>query len=308
MATNAIVSSSNLDISKVTFGELRNNQRGGKSIPIKYNGQNLQIRLEKATYFQGINIKQQENGTEYSMKLNLRGCDPYAKDRAGAEAGSMATLYNFLLDLQNGVLKHVHTNVKKIFGKDRTLDVLRDTMKQFLAPSVEKVNGEWVPTGKYPPSLKMKVPVYDGNVAMDVVDSMGRPVEVNPENLANVFPKRSEASLVVQPSVYISGQGFGVTWRVTFARVCPPQKTRAADVFADEIKSDASKMPTEFFTPPPESADYQVEEYADEEAAEAAEVTVPLAAQEPAPAPAPEPAPAAAAPAKNRRRAQVATA
>ena len=305
MATNAIVSSSNLDINKITFGELRNNQRGGKSIPIKYNGQNLQIRLEKATYFQGINIKEQENGTEYSMKLNLRGCDPYAKDRAGAEAGSMGTLYNFLLDLQNSVLKHVHTNVKKIFGKDRTLDVLRDTMKQFLAPSVEKVNGEWVPTGKYPPSLKMKVPVYDGNVAMDVVDSMGKPVEVTPENLANVFPKRSEASLVVQPSVYVSGQGFGVTWRVTFARVCPPQKTRAADVFADEIKNEVSR---DYSAPPVE---YPVEEYADEDSAQPAEITVPIvAAPEPAPAPSPAPAPepVAAAPSKNRRRAQVTTA
>lgn len=309
MATNAIIASTNLDISKVTFGELRNNQRGGKSIPIKYNGQNLQIRLEKATYFQGINIKQQENGKDYTVKLNLRGCDPYAKDRAGAEAGSMGALYNFLLDLQTKVLGHVHANVKKIFGKDRTLDVLRDTMKQFLGPSVEMVNGEWVPTGKYPPSLKMKVPVYDGNVAMDVVDAMGRPVEVTVASeddasyIGKVFPKRTEASLVVQPSVYVSGQGFGVTWRVTFARVCPPQKTRAADVFADEIKSDAVRMPTEYFTPPPETVEYPIEEDADEDEAE---VTVPLAAPEPAPAPAP--APAAAAPAKNRRRAQVATA
>ena len=47
MATIAIVPSSNLDINKVTFGDIRLNKAGGKSVPIKYNGQPLQIRLDK---------------------------------------------------------------------------------------------------------------------------------------------------------------------------------------------------------------------------------------------------------------------
>ena len=187
MSTNAIVPQNTLDFSQVTFGDVRLNKAGGKSIPIKYSGQNLQIRLEKATYPMGVNIRENENGTTYNMSLSLRGCDPYAKDRAGPEAGSAGKMYNFLLDLQEGVLQHATKNAKKIFGKDRSLEVLRDTMKSFISPSVEKVNGEWVPTGKYPPSLKMKVPVYAGDVAMDVTDHMGKRVEIDVDNLASVF-------------------------------------------------------------------------------------------------------------------------
>lgn len=292
MATIAIVPSSNLDINKVSFGDIRLNKAGGKSVPIKYNGQPLQIRLEKTSYPMGVNVKETENGTNYTMSLTLKGCDPYAKDRAGPEAGPTGTLYNFLQDLQLKVLDSAETNSVKWFGKTRSRSVLEDTMKQFISPSVEKVNGEWVASGKYPPSLKMKVPVYDGRVAMDVTDSQGKPVEVTTDNIQQVFPKRVDASVVVSPGIYVSGQGFGVTWRVSYAKVSPPQRTTAADIFRDEIEQEvntATAMPIQ-------------QEYQEEGEVEQEEISVPFVETPTAPAPAPAPAPAA----KNRRRAVVA--
>jgi hypothetical protein len=281
MSTNAIVPQSTLDFNQVSFGDVRLNKAGGKSIPIKYSGQNLQIRLEKATYPMGVNIRENENGTTYNMSLSLRGCDAYAKERAGADAGSTGKLYNFLLDLQEGVLQHATKNAKKIFGKDRSLEVLRDTMKSFISPSVEKVNGEWVPTGKYPPSLKMKVPVYSGDVAMDVTDHLGKRVEVDVDNLATVFPKRCEASIVVSPSIYVTGTGFGVTWRITYAKVSPPQRVTAADVFKDEIEQESTAAAAPYQTAPAEEQSAP----AYEEPPQEEEISVPVAAPVPSPAP-----------------------
>jgi hypothetical protein len=289
MATIAIVSSSNLDISKISFGDIRLNKAGGKSVPIKFNGQPLQIRLEKTTYPMGVNVKDNENGTSYTMSLTLKGCDPYAKEKAGPETGSIGNVYNFLQDLQLKVLDSAEVNSVKWFGKTRSRSVLEDTMKQFISPSVEKVNGEWVASGKYPPSLKMKVPVYDGRVAMDVTDSTGRPVEVTTENLQQVFPKRVEASVVVSPGIYVSGQGFGVTWRVSYAKVSPPQRTTAADIFRDEIEQEVKTA-----TAVPIQQEYQEDEIEQEE------ISVPMMEETPSAPPAPAPA------AKNRRRAAVA--
>ncbi len=286
MATIAIVSSSNLDINKVSFGDIRLNKAGGKSVPIKYNGQPLQIRLDKTVYPMGVKVTENENGTTYNMSLTLKGCDPYAKDRAGPDAGSLGTLYNFLQDLQKKILDTAETNSTKWFGKSRSRSVLEDTMKQFISPSVEKVNNEWVASGKYPPSLKMKVPVYDGRVAMDVTDSYGKPVEVTTDNIKQVFPPRVEASVVVSPGIYVSGQGFGVTWRVSYAKVSPPQRTTAADIFRDEIEQEvntATAVPLE------------------ETEVEQEEISVPMMEETPT-APAPAPAPAQQ---KNRRRAAV---
>lgn len=291
MSTNAIIAQSNLDVSKITFGDIRMNKAGGKSIPIKYNSFPLQIKLDKATYFQGVNVKETPNGMAYEMKLSLRNCDPNARDRAGADAGSIGTLYNFLLDLQEKVIQEAVKNSKKWFGKDRSESLVRETMKLFLGPSVERVNGEWVPSGKYPPGLKMKVGVYDGRVAMDVADHMGKPIAVDIDNITEVFPKRVDASVVVTPSIYVTGTGFGVTWRVAFAKVSPPQRVTAADVFKDEIEEE-SRAPAGL--PPVSSYFEEQTEQADQEEEE---VSVPFVAETPAPAPAP-----AAVGAKSRRR------
>ena len=287
MATSAIISVSNLDINKVSFGDIRMNKAGGKTVPIKYNGQNLQIRLPKSMYPMGINIRDTENGASYQLALTLKGCDSYAKERATTETGELGSLYNFLLDMQEKLLQTSITNSVKWFSKSRTREILADSMKQFVSPSVEKINGEWVPTGKYPPSFRMKVPVYDGRVTMDVSDHSGKPIEVDTENIGAVFPKRVEASVVVAPSVYISNQTFGVTWRVTYARVSPPQRLTAAQVFADEIEEEVA-APAALERAPALSS-LPAEEQQDEE------VEVPTAPPAPAPAPAPK-APA------NRRR------
>lgn len=241
MSTNAIVTISNLDINKVTFGDIRPNKAGGKSVPIKYGGQNLQIRIPKTTYPMGVKAKENDNGTSYTMALTLKGCDPYARDHATSEAVEFGNFYNFLLDLQEKLVQTALANSVKWWGKARSETGIRETMKQMLNPSVEKVNGAWVPSGKYPPSLFMKVPVYNGEVSMDVVDSTGKHVEVDTSNIVDHFPKRVEASIVVSPSIYVSGQSFGVTWRISFARISPPQRMTAADVFADELNEETTE-------------------------------------------------------------------
>jgi hypothetical protein len=287
MSTPAIVSAVNLDINKVSFGEIRQNAKGGKSVPVKYNGQNLQIRIPKSMYPMGINIKENDNGMTYQMSLTLKGCDAYAKERATSDAGEHGLLYNFLMDMQEKLLQTANTQSVKWFGKARSRDVLLDTLKQFISPSVEKVDGAWVPSGKYPPSFRMKVPVYSGEVSMDVVGTDGKPVAVDLDNLPTIFPKRCEASLVVSPSVYVSGQGWGVTWRITYARVAPPQKMSAADVFADEIEQESPGLP-----PPPFLATRTMggglneEDLSPQRQEEEETVTIPQL-QESAPAPAP---------------------
>jgi hypothetical protein len=107
-----------------------------------------------------------------------------------------------------------------------------------VSPSVEKQGAEWVPNGKYPPSFRMKVPVYDGKVNMDAVDMANRPIPLTTDNLETVFPKRMEARFIVSPSIYVSGQGFGVTWRISYAQVSAQQRVTAAQVFEPEEGAD----------------------------------------------------------------------
>jgi hypothetical protein len=283
MSVNAIINASNLDINKVSFGDIRiNKTNGSKSVPIKYNGQNFQMRIPKIEYPMGVSIKETENGTNYTMLASLRGCDSYAKERAPSEAGEVGQLYNFLKDLEDKV---IHTAVEKSsswFGRARKEDVLRDSMKALVSPSVEKQGSEWVANGKYPPSFRMKVPVYDGKVNMDAVDMANRPIPLTTENLETVFPKRMEARFIVSPSIYVSGQGFGVTWRISYAQVSARQRVTASQLFEAEESEETVQVPTE-------ETETQEEDQVQEEST-------------PVQAPAPAPVPQTPAPVKTARR------
>jgi len=234
MSASAIVPSETLDIARITIGDIRANKAGGKSVPIRYNGQNFQVRLPRIFYPAGVIVREDDQGKKsYTLLASLKGCDTFVKQRAGPEAGENAALYNFMLDLQEKIIQHAVQNGGKWFGKSKSEAVLRETMKPILNPSVEKVNGEWVPSGKYPPSLRMKVPVWDGAVNVDVMDAAGESVAVTLDNIEQVFAKRIEGRMVIAPSIYVTGTGFGVTWRVVMAKVFPPMRMTAKAAFAD---------------------------------------------------------------------------
>jgi hypothetical protein len=246
MSVNAIINASNLDINKVSFGDIRvSKTNGSKSVPIKYNGQNFQIRIPRIFYPAGVVTRTDDQGkSSYSLLASLKGCDTYVKDRAGPDAGEIGQLYNFMLDLQEKIIQHAVLNGGKWFGKSKSEAVLRETMKPILNPSVEKVNGEWVPSGKYPPSLRMKISVWDGAVSLDAMDPNGESIAVTLDNIEQVFAKRMEGRMVIAPSIYVTGTGFGVTWRVVLAKIFPPSRVSAKAAFAD-IKEPEDDGPGE---------------------------------------------------------------
>jgi hypothetical protein len=244
----------------------------------------------------GLKAKATNDGsTKYTLSASLRNCDPYAKDRVQGATDDLQTLYNFVLDLQDKLVNTAATNSAKWFGKSRDKAVLSALMKQSLNPSADLVNGEWVPNGKYPPSLVMKVPVYPGNdgkgvsIAMSLVNGTEEVELKDVKTLERCFPKQVEASVVVTPSVYVSGQGFGITWRISNARTTVPKRVTASDVFRDEIDEElrngggSTKIEEEEYQP-------EEEEHHEEEVVEET------------PTAPPTPAPTASAPANRRRR------
>ena len=116
---------------------------------------------------------------------------------------------------------------------------------------------------------------------MDAVDANGATIELNEENLAQVFAKRVECRMVLTPSIYVTGTGFGVTWRVVMAKVFPPSRVGAKAAFADikepeesiekgeddelevavteELDAEAEEKTQRQVTPPPSPAPVQVQ-------------------------------------------------
>ena len=233
---NGPIHANAINVNDVTFTVGQGKAGRNPPISMRYNGNSLLIRMPRVGYPGGVLIREGDTGMKtYTLIGSLKGCDPYGKDRS-AGADEIGKLYNLLADLENHIIKAAVENSAKWFGKKRSEEAIRDSFKRILSFSTDKVDGEYVPNGKYPTSFRVKVPVYDNRVSTEIVDASRNPVTyVTPESLPSIFPKGVEANLVVSGSIYvIAGGGFGVTWRLTAAQVFPQVRRTAADMFDDE--------------------------------------------------------------------------
>lgn len=248
MSTNAIVNASSANIAQVSFAESKRNKQGGLGVSLKYDGQNFALRLPRMAFPGGLLQREDEKSgnVSYSLIGSLKGCDPYAKARSTGD-DDMSKLYNFLLDLQEKLIQAATENSTKWFGKKRGEESIRDSFNErsILSVSSDKNGDEYVPNGKYPPSFRLKIPVYDGRVSMDAVDATTKPIFLTVDSLRSVFPKGVAANLIVSGSVYIIGQSFGVTWRVSMAQVFPQTRLTAASAFEAVPDEEAEQENTE---------------------------------------------------------------
>ena len=235
----------NINASNVTF--VIGQAKSGRNPPIslKYEGQNLLIGLPRMNFPGGVLVRDTEGGaTSYTLIGSLKGCDPYAKERGGDD--DTGRFYNFLLDMEESIIASAVENSVKWFGKKRSEEAIRDGFKRILSISSDRVDGEYIPNGKYPPSFRVKIPVYDNRVSCSVEDNMKNPVYVTPELLPMVFPKGIECGLVISGSIYvIAGGGFGVTWRLQGAQVYPQARAKVTDFFTAEATADDEDEPVE---------------------------------------------------------------
>lgn len=249
----------NLNVSKISF--VKGQAKNGRNAPInmKYGDtektkQNFQLILPQSAVRLLTRTDDRSGETSYSLSYTLSDCDNYGKEHAD-ESTEIGKLYNFLIDLEEALIKAAVENSVDWFGKKRSEESIRDGFNRIVKVSSDKIGGEKVPNGKYPPSWLIKIPIYEGKVAMDnegIVNARGHPVEnVTPGTLDSVFPNNTKAKLAVTGSVYvITGGGFGISWRLRAAQVFPSSKVNAAELFGVSQEEEEDQEET---TQPEES-------------------------------------------------------
>ena len=247
MAAPATVNICKINASDISFSEPKKNKQGGISVAFKYINQNVQFRFPQMTFPGGVLVKENQNKdgsttTSYTMSASLQGCDPYAQTPAtGTDDVSKA--YNFLREFQEAVIKAAADNSPKWFGKKRELSSVRDSFNKFLSVSQENTSDGWVPNGKYPPSVRFKLPVYDGKVCMDIIDDASNDVAVgHPSELPDAFGKGCACKIIAQGSIYVIGQAFGLTWKPCYVEVSKRRRVTARDLFKED-QDDGEAVP-----------------------------------------------------------------
>jgi hypothetical protein len=236
------ISIRNLDVNKVSFVPGPTKPGRNPAINLKYDGQNMQILVPRLAFPGGVMVRTDEKSgtTAYTLMGTLAGCDSYGKDQA-PDGTDVQKFYNFLVQLEERIIAAAVENSVKWFGKKRSEEGIREGFNRIVGTSKDNIDGEWVPNGKYPPSFKTKVPVYDGRVSTEIVDGSRNPVYATPDTLTSIFTKGVEGNLVVSGSIYvIAGGGFGVTWRLQTAQVFARARVTAADIFSAEDDEDVA--------------------------------------------------------------------
>jgi hypothetical protein len=208
--------SSNSIVPAVSFGEPKVNASGGKNVAIFNKNQRAIMSFstpEVTTY--GINENNYDAGKPptYDMTLQL--------DKSES---SMAFIQN-LLALEAFILEEAFKNSKKWFGKQMSMEVLREFWSPFLRFPKIKETGE-VDTSKSP-TLRLKLSHFDGNFKyLEVYNTQNQLIfPKSNASLQELIPKGSEVKCLVRLNgIWFAGGKFGLTGKPSQVIVRP--KTR----------------------------------------------------------------------------------
>jgi len=218
-AKPVVLSSADWSPSSVKFMPPKVNERGGKSISIisKQTNRSLHISTPMMMTW-GIADFIGDNGEsdgKFSISLNFPN-DEYKKPATDK-------FLQQLKDFENYILDAAVTNSELWWGEEMSREVCKHTFFPFLKYSKNK-DTKKIDLSK-PPSIRAKVPFYDGKWNVELYDTKENLIfPCDNQNLTPVdfVPKLSQVACVLQcGGIWIGGKGWGLTWKLIQSVVKP---------------------------------------------------------------------------------------
>ena len=240
-----ITKAKDFDGSAHTYDEPVVDSRGGKSVRTKYKGQPPVIQIPYMLTW-GVNEWKDENTgrCKYDMALQF---DPNKSD-------TQATFLDEMKSFEENIKQDAVKNSKKWFGKKMTYDVVDALMYPILKFPKDKESGE--PDLSRNPTLKLKVPFWEGRYNVEVYDTNKNPLYLPPaygkegdgnqapnqDNSAtpvDFIPKGSHVKGLIRCNgLWFVGGKFGCTWQMLQMNSRPPTRLVGSGVCAIEDDSD----------------------------------------------------------------------
>lgn len=205
--------------SQMFYGKPRVNAKGGKSISIT-NGATKRVLMlhtpSMLTY--GVNNRVNDDGTTtYDMSLQFPR-DEFANQETQSLKATLA-------EMEEKIIQDAFTNSRDWFGKKySSIDVLRELWTPILKFPKNKDDGSFDTTRS--PTLKVKLPFWDGQAKFDLFDMNSNSIYPNesgdtPDVLVQ---KGSNVYCVLMcGGIWFASGKFGVTWKLNQAIVKPPE-------------------------------------------------------------------------------------
>jgi hypothetical protein len=271
------------------------NDKGGKSINLISKQTNRSLHISTPLMMTwGIADFVDEKGEsdgKYSISLNF----------PNTEYATPATndFLQKLKDFENQILDDAVANSELWWGEEMSREVAKHTFFPFLKFSKNK-DTKKIDLSK-PPSIRAKVPFYNGKWAVEIYDTKLNtlfPCENAHLTPVDFVPKLSNVACVLQcGGIWIGGKGWGLTWKLIQCIVKPREVVSVYGKCHIQLSSEELDCIDQQVIPEEESfgqdetvngasaTSTMVEDSDDEEEEAAASVPVPVQAAAPAPVP-----------------------
>jgi hypothetical protein len=195
------------------------NDRGGKSIALISTQTNRSLHISTPLMMTwGISDFVDDKGEsdgKYSISLNF----PNEEYKTTVSEAFLTKLKA----LENQILDDAVKNSESWFGEEMSREVAKHTFFSFLKYSKNKETKKVDYTR--PPSIRAKVPFYDGKWAVELYDTQSKmifPCENAHVTPVDLVPKMSNVACVIQCSgIWVGGKGWGLTWKMIQCVVKP---------------------------------------------------------------------------------------
>jgi hypothetical protein len=169
-----------------------------------------------------VDEKTGESDGKYQISLNFPN-----SEYANAETD---LFLKKLTEFQNQIVEDAVKNSELWFGKKTSKEILEYSFFPFIKYQKDKTTKNIDMTK--PPSIRAKVPVYDGKWAVEIYDTRSNLIfpSENPDLTPIDFvPKLSQVACLLQcGGIWLGGKGWGVTWKLTQAVVKPRETVSVA--------------------------------------------------------------------------------
>jgi hypothetical protein len=183
-----------------------------------------------------VDEKTGESDGKFSMTLNFPNPD-YSNPQTNEFLEKMKKFENQILD-------DAVKNSEAWFGEELSREVVKHNFFPILKYSKDKMTKKIDLTK--PPSIRGKVPNYDGKWGMEIYDTASKRIfPCDNDNMTPIdfIPKKSQVAVILQcGGLWFGGKGFGLTFKVIQAVVKPQELQTVFGKCHIQLSPDELKM------------------------------------------------------------------
>jgi len=208
--------------SSIRYMQPKVNDRGGKSINIISTQTNRALHISTPLMMTwGISDFTDEKTGESDGKFNISLNFPNEQYKTEATNDFLKKLKDF----ENQILDDAVKNSEVWFGDELSRDVVKHSFFPILKYSKNK-DTKKIDINK-PPSIRAKVPYYNGKWAVELYDTQQNlifPCDNEHMTPIDFVPKMSNVACVLQcGGLWFGGKGWGITWKLNQCVVKPQE-------------------------------------------------------------------------------------